>query len=108
MSATLLVHATSVAIGGRAVLLRGPSGLGKSDLALRLIDAGADLVSDDQSILERRGNTIVVRAPPTIAGLIEVAASALCASTWTAEATLALVTDLVAPGSGGAPARAAI
>ena len=41
VSATLLVHATAVAIDGRAVLLRGPSGSGKSDLALRLIDAGA-------------------------------------------------------------------
>jgi serine kinase of HPr protein (carbohydrate metabolism regulator) len=55
ISQTLLIHATSVAIDGRAVLLRGPSGAGKSDLALRLIDAGARLVSDDQSLLTRRG-----------------------------------------------------
>ena len=73
MSATLLVHATAVAIGGRAVLLRGPSGSGKSDLALRLIDAGAELVSDDQSLLERRGDTVVVRAPPTAACTLAVA-----------------------------------
>ena len=97
MSATLLVHATAVAIGGRAVLLRGPSGSGKSDLALRLIDAGAELVSDDQSLLERRGDTIVVGAPPTIAGLIEVRGVGIVRLNRAAEATLALVADLVAP-----------
>ena len=42
------VHGTCVAIAGRGVLLRAPSGAGKSDLALRLIDAGARLVADDQ------------------------------------------------------------
>ena len=45
------LHATSVAIGGRAVLLCGPSGVGKSDLALRLIDRGATLVSDDYTLV---------------------------------------------------------
>ena len=72
MSASILLHATAVAIDGRAVLLRGPSGSGKSDLALRLIDAGARLVADDQSELSRRGDVLMVRAPATIAGLIEV------------------------------------
>ena len=68
---TILVHATAIAIGGRAVLLRGPSGSGKSDLALRLIDAGARLVSDDYSQLRREDDTILVRAPKPISGLIE-------------------------------------
>ncbi|MFN3389305.1 MAG: HPr kinase/phosphorylase, partial [Allosphingosinicella sp.] len=45
------VHASCVAIGGRAVLIAGRSGSGKSDLALRLIDRGARLVSDDYTIL---------------------------------------------------------
>ena len=58
----MLVHATAVAIDGQAVLLRGPSGSGKSDLALRLIDAGARLVADDQSELSRRGDVMIVRA----------------------------------------------
>ena len=47
------LHATSVAIDGRAVLLCGPSGVGKSDLALRLIDRGATLVSDDYTLVQR-------------------------------------------------------
>ncbi|MEC8006219.1 MAG: serine/threonine protein kinase, partial [Pseudomonadota bacterium] len=47
------VHGTCVAIDGAGVLLRGPSGSGKSDLALRLIDGGATLVGDDQLELSR-------------------------------------------------------
>src|SRR5260370_6745640 len=71
MSEPLLIHATAVAIDGHAVLLRGPSGCGKSDLGLRLIDAGGRLVADDQSELWRRGDTLFVRAPATIGGLLE-------------------------------------
>ncbi|TAJ26239.1 MAG: serine/threonine protein kinase [Reyranella sp.] len=74
---TALVHATCVALPSRGrawhgVLLRGPSGAGKSDLALRLIEAGARLVADDQTALARRGRRLVGTAPKTIAGLLEV------------------------------------
>ncbi len=65
------LHATSVAIDGRAVLLEGVSGTGKSDLALRLIDRGATLISDDQTLLVRQGTALVARAPATIRGGIE-------------------------------------
>ncbi len=66
------LHATGVAIGGQAVLLEGVSGTGKSDLALRLIDRGAILISDDQTLLIRQGQQLVARAPGTIRGQIEV------------------------------------
>ena len=66
------VHGTCVAIDGCAVLLRGPSGSGKSDLALRLIDGGARLVADDRAEISLRQRRLVVNAPPEIAGLIEV------------------------------------
>lgn len=66
------LYATSVAIDGRAVLLEGQSGTGKSDLALRLIDRGAVLVSDDQTLLVRRDGQLLARAPGTIRGQIEV------------------------------------
>lgn len=66
------IHASCVAIGGRAVLLCGASGSGKSDLALRLIDRGAELVSDDQVLLTRDGDTLRASPPATIAGKIEV------------------------------------
>ncbi len=66
------IHATCVAIGGRGVLIAGPSGSGKSDLALRLIDRGAVLVSDDYTSTKRVGAVLEARAPTNIAGRIEV------------------------------------
>src|SRR5207302_4488908 len=95
VSGSVLIHATAVAIEGRAVLLRGPSGAGKSDLGLRLIDAGARLVADDQSELLRRGDSLIVRAPATIAGLIEVRGIGIVRLAALAEAPVALIVDLV-------------
>jgi serine kinase of HPr protein (carbohydrate metabolism regulator) len=66
------VHASTVALDGRAVLITGPSGSGKSDLALRLLDRGFSLVSDDQTIVKKDGNRLLASAPPTIAGKLEV------------------------------------
>jgi HPr kinase/phosphorylase len=92
---SLLVHATAVAIDGRAVLLRGPPGCGKSDLALRLIDGGARLIADDQALLLRREGHILVRAPATIAGLLEVRGVGILRLDLLEDAPLALVVDLV-------------
>ena len=72
MAAALTIHATCVAIDGRAVLLIGPSGSGKSDLALRLIDRGAMLVADDRTILAPVDGRLEASVPATIAGQIEV------------------------------------
>jgi serine kinase of HPr protein (carbohydrate metabolism regulator) len=66
------VHASTVALDGRAVLISGPSGSGKSDLALRLLDRGFTLVSDDQTIVRKDGNRLLASAPPNIAGKLEI------------------------------------
>jgi len=66
------LHASSVAIEGRAVLIAGSSGAGKSDLALRLIDRGFTLVSDDQTVVRKRGERLFASAPPSIYGKLEV------------------------------------
>jgi len=66
------IHASCVAIDGRAVLIAGPSGAGKSDLTLRLIDGGAVLVSDDYTVLTVQDGTLYAAPPATIAGRIEV------------------------------------
>ena len=79
------------------MLLRGPSGSGKSDLALRLIDAGARLVSDDQTRIWREGGVLMARAPQPIAGLIEVRGVGILRMPALAAARLALIADLVAP-----------
>lgn len=84
------IHASCVAIGGRGVLLTGPSGAGKSDLALRLIDRGAVLVSDDGVAIVRRDDRLIASPPATIAGKIEVRGIGITALPFAAEAPLAL------------------
>ena len=69
---TQTIHTSCVAIGGRAVLIGGRSGRGKSDLALRLIDRGARLVSDDYTFVRQVRGKLLATAPDTIAGKIEV------------------------------------
>ncbi|PKP91338.1 MAG: aldolase [Alphaproteobacteria bacterium HGW-Alphaproteobacteria-16] len=66
------LHASCVAIDGRAVLIEGRSGAGKSDLALRLIDRGGVLVSDDYTICTRKDGVLCGAPPATIAGKMEV------------------------------------
>lgn len=65
-------QATCVAVEGRAVLIEGPPGAGKSSLALALIDRGAVLVGDDGVSLERDGVRLVASPVPATAGLLEV------------------------------------
>ncbi len=66
------LHASTVARDGRAVLITGPSGSGKSDLALRLLDRGFTLVSDDQTIVRTDLGRLLAAAPPTIRGKLEI------------------------------------
>jgi serine kinase of HPr protein (carbohydrate metabolism regulator) len=66
------LHASTVAVDGRAVLITGPSGSGKSDLALRLLDRGFTLVSDDQTTVKRDGDRLLAAAPGNIAGKLEI------------------------------------
>ena len=89
------VHATTVEIEGRGVMIRGPSGGGKSDLALRLIDRGAVLVADDQTELTREGDVLVARPPATIAGLVEARGLGLVRLPYRERSPVALVVDLV-------------
>ncbi|HWU92697.1 MAG TPA: HPr kinase/phosphatase C-terminal domain-containing protein [Sphingomicrobium sp.] len=66
------LHASTVALNGRAVLITGPSGSGKSDVALRLLDRGFTLVSDDRTIVRRDGDRLIASAPSNIAGKLEI------------------------------------
>jgi len=89
------VHATAVAIRGKGILLRGRSGSGKSDLALRLIDGGAKLIADDVVELEKRGARLEARAPTRLRGRIEVRGVGIVAVPSVARARIVLVVDLV-------------
>jgi serine kinase of HPr protein (carbohydrate metabolism regulator) len=88
------VHASTVAIDGRAVLIIGPSGSGKSDLALRLLDRGFVLVSDDQTIVKRHGERLLASAPPNIAGKLEVRGIGIVDMDAVSDLPVALIVEL--------------
>jgi len=88
------IHASSVAIGGRAVLIAGPSGSGKSDLALRLLDRGFTLVSDDRTLVRRFGARLIASAPPQIAGKLEVRGIGIVEMEAKGDIPVALVVEL--------------
>jgi serine kinase of HPr protein (carbohydrate metabolism regulator) len=71
-NAQQMIHATAVAINNQGIIIVGPSGSGKSDLAIRLIDRGARLVSDDQVLTSRQEDFVILNAPASIAGKIEL------------------------------------
>ena len=95
----VLLHATAVALpvdgNWAGVLLRGASGSGKSDLALRLIDQGARLIADDQTELCPTDGALILRAPARIAGRLEVRGLGLVAVPTVEQAALLLVAELV-------------
>lgn len=93
------VHGTCIAVDGEGILLRGPPGSGKSDLALRLIAAGARLVADDQTELRSGDGDVRATAPPPIAGWIEIRGVGLLPCPTLSEAPLRLVVDLVPIGA---------
>jgi serine kinase of HPr protein (carbohydrate metabolism regulator) len=88
------LHASTVSSDGRAVLITGPSGSGKSDLALRLLDRGFTLVSDDQTIVKRDGDRLLASAPPTIAGKLEVRGIGIVEMDRTNDVPVALLIEL--------------
>jgi HPr kinase/phosphorylase len=87
------IHASCVAREGEGVLLLGPSGVGKSDLALRLIDQGFCLVADDRVDIADG----IARAPSRLAGLLEVRGLGIFHLPWRVEARLVLAVELAPP-----------
>lgn len=99
------LHASAVAFGARAVLIRGASGSGKSALALALLSrrlfdgTPARLVADDRVCLQRRGAALIALAPDALRGLIEVRGTGLLRVPFASSAPLALVIDLCPAGA---------
>ena len=97
------VHASAVLAGTRAVLIRGPAGAGKSQLALALIQAGetgllrfARLVGDDRVHLDAHHGRLLVRPATALAGLIEVRGLGIRRLDYEPMAVVGLVVDLAA------------
>ena len=88
------LHASCVAIGGRAILIAGPSGSGKSDLALRLLDRGYALVSDDRTIISKEDGRLVASAPETIKGKLEIRGIGIVEMESISDMPVALVVEL--------------
>ena len=88
------LHASCVAVDGRAVLISGPSGSGKSDLALRLLDRGFKLVSDDRTIVRKQDGKLIASAPESIKGKLEVRGVGIVEMESVASAPIALVVEL--------------
>ena len=88
------IHASTVASEGRAVLITGPSGSGKSDLTLRLLDRGFVLVSDDQTIVKRHGSQLIASAPPSIAGKLEIRGIGIVEMDTVSDVPVALIVEL--------------
>ncbi|MBY0225864.1 MAG: HPr kinase/phosphatase C-terminal domain-containing protein [Hyphomicrobium sp.] len=101
----IVVHGTAIALGGRAALLRGASGSGKSDLALRalaapvgsLVEASFGLVADDQVVIRATEEGLTVSPPDRLQGLIEVRGLGIVTVPHRSDACLSLLVDLVGP-----------
>ena len=102
------IHASCVLLGDAGkvfgapedagVLLLGESGKGKSDLALRLVERGAQLVTDDRCEISARDGALYARAPKSLAGLIEVRGAGIVALPFATEARIALAVEMMEEG----------
>ncbi len=95
------IHASAVLVGSRAILIRGRSGAGKSQLALRLLHAQGSgalpfvrLIADDRVLLERVQDRVLVRPAPSLAGLIEIRGLGVLRLPYEPVALVGLVIDL--------------
>ena len=94
MTGPVLLHASAVAVSGRAVLITGASGSGKSALALALIALGARLLADDQTELYRDGTRLMARCPRNLTGLIEARGVGILTAPAAPDSEVVLAVDL--------------
>lgn len=90
-----IIHATLVSLQNKGILLKGKSGSGKSDLALRLIEnKGAILVADDMVELNIDNNRLIGKSPQNLAGLLEVRGIGIVRYPYEKTSTIDLIVDL--------------
>jgi serine kinase of HPr protein (carbohydrate metabolism regulator) len=108
------IHASAVLVGAKAVLIRGPSGSGKSRLAWDLVQAGdrgdlpfARLVADDRAYVEAHGSCVLVRPAPQLAGMIEIHGLGIRRLANEPIAAIGWVIDLASPDAARMPPKEA-
>lgn len=87
----MMIHASAVAIAGAGVLIAGEAGSGKSSLCAQLMSLGAQLISDDQTILTHKDGGLYAAPPPELAGLLELSGIGIVDWPDAAHAPVALV-----------------
>ena len=108
------IHASAVLVGAHAVLIRGPSGSGKSQLAWELANAApahmpfARLVGDDRVFVEAHHGRLIVRPAPELAGLFEIRGLGIRRAAYEPRAVVGLIVDLAAAGADRFPAQEAL
>ena len=104
----MTLHATCVAVEGKGLLILGPSGSGKSSLALQMMGLGALLVADDRVALDRRGDALFATCPPPLRGLIEARGLGILRADPVPEARVVLIADLALPPAARLPPPASL
>lgn len=104
------IHASAVLVGAKAVLIRGPSGSGKSQLAWNLLTAVghgalrfARLIADDRALVENRSGRVLVRPAPALAGMIEIHGLGIRRVEFEPVAVAGLIVDLAADDAARLP-----
>ena len=88
------LHASAVELDGKAVLIKGASGSGKSVLALKLISLGANLIADDQTLVFKHKNKVYLCAPESLPRGLEIRGIGIVGAPICEQAELGLVVDL--------------
>ncbi len=99
----LQLHASTVVINGKAVAIAGPSGIGKTGLAFRLMSLGATLLADDITWLKSTEDGLIAQCPPPLSGLIEARGVGILNVPSAPPAPLSLIVDLGTPETDRVP-----
>ena len=89
-----LIHSTAISLNGDGILIKGPSGSGKTDLALRLIESGGKLISDDQVIIKRKAKRLFLSSPKELNGLMQLSGIGIVKADYVQNIPLELVVKL--------------
>ena len=89
-----ITHSTAISLNGDGILIKGPSGSGKTDLALRLIESGGKLISDDQVIIKRKAKRLFLSSPKELNGLMQLSGIGIVKADYVQNIPLELVVKL--------------